>query len=203
MHWLWSPGAGAIPAHRRPRNRNKTPQFLFSILVDTRRDGATITVTCGHKLKASDTTIPVSLGELSKHRPCWRSFRGSGLFTGCERQWIECHALCCWCTPNKNKTRTNLKRSFQNANGGGVTEWPSRCAPARRSGQSRRCRHGSPCLPKSFATNGHRPACASCGELDGSAQRLANGLDSVGPHHDECKDGKFETGMSRMRGFLR
>jgi len=89
---------GAGPCVRRPRNRNQTPQLLFSILVDMRRDGATITVTCGHKLKASDTTIPVSLGELSKHRPCWRSFRGSGLFTGCERQWIECHALCCWCT---------------------------------------------------------------------------------------------------------
>jgi len=68
---------------------------------------------------------------------------------------------------------------------------------------SRRCRDGSPCPPKSFAANGRQPACASCGELDGPAQRLANGLDSVGPHHDECKDGKFETGMSRVRGFLR
>jgi hypothetical protein len=54
-----------------------------------------------------------------------------------------------------------------------------------------------------FATNGRRPACAKGGELDGAAQRLAEGLDAVGPHHDECKDGKLETGLSRMRGFLR
>ena len=52
VHWLWGPGTGDTPAYRRPRNRNQMPQLLFSILVDMRRDGATITITSGHRLKA-------------------------------------------------------------------------------------------------------------------------------------------------------
>jgi hypothetical protein len=114
--------------------------------------------------------------------------------------WIEGHMRCCWCTPDKNKTRTNVKQSFQKANGRGWTVWPSLlCAGSK-------VRVTPPMPPwiavaaKGLFANWRR---SNGSESDGAAQGLAKGLAAVAPHHDKCKDGKFETGMSRMRGLLR
>ena len=51
------------------REQKKVRRLLFLILVDRGLESATITSTCRNKLQASNTTIPVPLGELFKHRP--------------------------------------------------------------------------------------------------------------------------------------